>query len=189
MKTGQIRRSILGSALALIFCGAALDAPLHAEEAVSESMPVVKESVAARLAREYRGVGPVEAGSVTFDQLPSKTRKFLRKHCNGRAVVRCDKVFTTGQYNLELADGIRFEFDKKGNVIETVAPEGYSLARPLLRAVVPGKFYHLLIHNGLDQCVDRMEHTADKYRVDVDDPVFSSVLYGKDGVLTLVTSD
>ena len=57
MKTGQIRRSFLGSALALIFCGAALDAPLHAEEAVSESMPVVKESVAARLAREYRTRG------------------------------------------------------------------------------------------------------------------------------------
>ena len=45
----------------------------------------------------FVGIGPVVAGSVNYDALPSKARKFLEKYCDGHAVVRCEKRFTSGE--------------------------------------------------------------------------------------------
>ena len=139
--------------------------------------------------QEFGGPGPVVSGSVEFDALPSKARKFLQKHCDGHAVVKCERCFSSGEFGVQLADGIEFEFDPKGNVIDTEAPEGYALSAPLLRAVVPGKLYNLLVHNGFYQSVTGVRHNGNSYRIRVSDPVFRAVTFDSAGVLTLVVND
>lgn len=137
----------------------------------------------------FTGVGPVVSGSVDYEALPSKARKFLQKHCDGHAVVKCQREFSSGEFDIQLADGIEFEFDNKGNVIDTEAPEGYSLSSPLLKAIVPGKLYQLLKHNGFDQSVEAVHHDRSGYRIEVSDPVFKAVSYDPSGVLTLVVNE
>lgn len=143
----------------------------------------------AAMASQYTGVGPVVSGSVDYKALPSKARKFLEKHCDGHAVVKCQKEYTSGEYDIQLADGLEFEFDAKGNVIETEAPDGYSISQPLLKAVVPGKLYNLLIHNGFQQSVEAVHRDRNGYRIDVSDPVFKAITFDPSGVLTLVVND
>ncbi|MDE5941575.1 MAG: hypothetical protein K2H14_05630 [Muribaculaceae bacterium] len=134
----------------------------------------------------YTGIGPVVSGSIDYSSLPSKARKFLQKHCDGHALVRCEKEYTSGDYKLSLADGIDMEFDSKGRLIDIEAPESYSLAPMLLKAVVPGKLYNLLDHNGFKSSVEAVHHDSSGYRLDIADPVFSQVCYDPSGVLTLI---
>lgn len=134
----------------------------------------------------YSGVGPVVSGSVDYSSIPSKARKFLQKHCDGHAVVKCDKQFTSGDFEIALADGIEMEFDAKGNLMDISAPDNYSLSPALLKAVVPGKLYNLLDHNGFKSCVEAVHHDKAGYRLEVADPVFDQVCYDPSGVLTLI---
>ena len=39
----------------------------------------------------FTGIGPVVSGSIDFSKIPAKARKFLQKHCDGHAVVKCEK--------------------------------------------------------------------------------------------------
>lgn len=166
--------------------------------AVAEEMPKDVQTSATYVSQRsglpdipggYTGIGPVVSGSVDYQALPSKARKFLEKHCDGHAVVKCNKEYTSGEYDIQLADGLEFEFDAKGNVIETEAPDGYSLSQPLLKAVVPGKLFNLLIHNGFQQSVEAVHRDRSGYRIDVSDPVFKAVTFDPSGVLTLVVND
>lgn len=75
----------------------------------------------------YTGVGPAIAGSTDYSKIPSKAKKFLEKHCDGHAVVRCEKNYISGTFSLSLADGIDMEFDAKGNLTSISAPANYSL--------------------------------------------------------------
>lgn len=163
--------------------------------AMAEGMPkdepiyVSQRSGMPEIPGGFTGVGPVVSGTVDYSALPSKARKFLEKNCDGHAVVKCNKMFTSGEYDIQLADGLEFEFDSKGNVIETEAPDGYSLSQPLLKAVVPGKLYNLLIHNGFQQSVEAVHRDRSGYRIEVSDPVFKAVTFDPSGVLTLVVND
>lgn len=134
----------------------------------------------------FAGVGPVVSGSVDYDAIPSKARKFLQKHCDGHAVVSCQKEYTSGDFSLELADGIKMVFDSKGNLVDIEAPENYSLSPSLLKAVVPGKLYNLLDHNGFKSSVESVSHDGKGYRMEVSDPVFNQICYDPSGVLTLI---
>lgn len=138
------------------------------------------------IAAGYGGVGPVVSGSVDYNSIPSKARKFLQKHCDGHAVVKCEKEYTTGNFSIALADGIDMQFDAKGNLTEITAPDNYSLSPALLKAVVPGKLYNLLDHNGFKSCVEAVHHDKAGYRMEVADPVFDQVCYDPSGVLTLI---
>lgn len=177
--------------LAFIFAGFAASQTINGEAGPKEDvyrydrqkadMPDIPEG--------FTGVGPVVSGSVDYASIPPKARKFLEKHCDGHAVVKCDKEFTSGEYDIQLADGIEFEFDSKGNIIDTEAPEGYSLSKPLLKAVLPGKLYNILIHNGFEQSVEAVHRERSGYRIEVADPVFKAVTFDPSGVLTLVVDD
>ena len=134
----------------------------------------------------FSGVGTVVSGSVDYSSLPSKARKFLQKHCDGHAVVKCEKTFTSGDFQIALADGIEMEFNSKGELVDITAPRNYSLAPVLLKAVVPGKLFHLLEHNGFKNSVEGVHHDSAGYRLDVADPVFHQVCYDPSGVLTLI---
>lgn len=176
-------RALLGAgAIALIPLLAAA-APERGEsagidQAASRAVPAVPAG--------FTGIGPVISGSIGYDDLPSKARKFLEGHCDGHAVVQLDKVFASDQYETRLADGIDITFDGKGNVAAIEAPEGYCLAPTLLKAVVPGKLYQLLDHNGFSESVSAVRHDRMGYRLDIADPVFDQVCYDPSGVLTMI---
>lgn len=134
----------------------------------------------------FTGVGPVVSGSIDFSKIPDKARKFLQKHCDGHAVVKCEKEYASGDYSIALADGLEMEFDAKGNLVDITAPANYSLAPALLKAVVPGKRYNLLDHNGFKSSVEGVHHDKTGYSLQVADPVFDQVRYDPSGVLTLI---
>lgn len=137
----------------------------------------------------FTGIGPVVSGSVSYDEMPSKARKFLERHCDGHAVVKLEKEFESGDFDVRLADGIDIEFNSKGNIVEIEAPEGYCLAPTLLKAVVPGKLYQLLDHNGFSESVSAVKHDRMGYRLDIADPVFDQVCYDPSGVLTMIVDN
>lgn len=190
MKTKHLPHSLLALALAFIFAGFSAVQTLRGESYKKENYKLEQQrNGLPEVPAGFTGIGPVVSGSVDYEALPSKARKFLEKHCDGHAVVKCEKEFTSGEFDIQLADGIEFEFDSKGNVIETEAPEGYSLSLPLLKAVVPGKLYNLLIHNGFQECVEAVHRDRSGYRITVSDPVFKAVTFDPSGVLTLVVND
>lgn len=174
-------RMLLGVGV-LAFGGSLLwaDALPEAEADAERVVPAVQ------IPPGYTGIGPVISGSVAYENVPSKARKFLQKYCDGHAIVKCEKEYTSGDYKISLAVGIDMEFDAKGNMVAINAPDGYSLSPMLLRAVVPGKLYHLLDHNGFKESVEGMHHDNAGYRLKVADPVFNAVCYDSSGVLTLV---
>ena len=134
----------------------------------------------------FTGIGPVVSGSTSYDQIPKKARKFLEKNCDGHAIVKCERGYLSGQYEVSLADGIDMSFDVKGNLVDIEAPDGYSLSPSLLHAVVPGKLYNLLVNNGFSESVEGVVHRGKAYKLRISDPVFNRVHYDSSGVLTLV---
>lgn len=134
----------------------------------------------------YTGVGPAIAGSADYSKIPSKAKKFLEKHCDGHAVVRCEKNYISGSFSLSLADGIDMDFDAKGNLTSISAPANYSLSPTLLKAIVPGKLYNLLVHNGFKSSIESVSRSKNGYRLYTADPVFEEVCYDSSGVLTLI---
>lgn len=191
MKTKHLSRSIIALVVMFIFAGFCAVQTIRGEAAPKDAKYnySTQHAQLPEIPAGFTGVGPAVSGTVDYEALPSKARKFLEKHCDGHAVVKCEKTFTSGEFTLQLADGIVFEFDSKGNVIETEAPNGYSLSSPLLKAVVPGKLYRLLIHNGFEQSVEAVHRDRSGYRIDVSDPVFKAVAFDPSGVLTLVVND
>lgn len=175
-------RMLLGAAVVLSAGQIAMASP----DAGSDKASTADPSAAMQVPPGYTGIGPVEQGSVLFDNIPAKSRKFLQKNCDGHAIVKCEKQFASGDYEISLADGIDMEFDAKGNMTEIEAPDGYSLSPQLLRAVVPGKLYRLLEHNGFEQSVEAVHRDRAGYRLAISDPVFDTVCYDSSGVLTLV---
>lgn len=157
----------------------------------SDAQTPVREYIAPRTTMPqvppgFTGIGPVVSGSIDYSKIPSKARKFLEKHCDGHAVVKCQKEYSSGGFDIALADGIEMEFDAKGALVGIQAPANYSLAPVLLEAVVPGKLYNLLDHNGFKSSVEAVHRDDAGYRLDVSDPVFNQVCYDPSGVLTLI---
>lgn len=175
-------RMLLGAAVVL----SAGQIAMASADAGPDKASTADPSAAMQVPPGYTGIGPVEQGSVLFDNIPAKSRKFLQKNCDGHAIVKCEKQFASGDYEISLADGIDMEFDAKGNMTEIEAPDGYSLSPQLLRAVVPGKLYRLLEHNGFEQSVEAVHRDRAGYRLAISDPVFDTVCYDSSGVLTLV---
>lgn len=174
-------RLLIGACTLLLMAGTAF-----AQGQKSVDSANMTESSGMRVPPGYTGIGPVISGSVSFESVPQKARKFLQKYCDGHAVTKCEKQFMSGDYLVDLADGIEFEFDSKGNIVNVKAPEGYSLSPMLLHAVVPGKLYHLLVHHGFNESVEAVHRDNNGIRLKVADPVFHEVCYDSSGVLTLV---
>ena len=99
-------------------------------------------------------------------------------------MVRCEKNYISGTFSLSLADGIDMEFDAKGNLTSISAPANYSLSPTLLKAIVPGKLYNLLVHNGFKSSIESVSRSKNGYRLYTADPVFEEVCYDSSGVLT-----
>lgn len=169
---------LLAAAMPWRCFGANPDAPL------SENIVAPTESTPQP---NFRSVGPAISGSVDYDKLPSKARKFLERYCDGHAIVKCDKTYESGEYNIELSDGIDMSFNSKGELTDITAPDQYSLSPYLLKAVVPGKLYNLLEHNGFRESVEAVHESNKKfYRLEISDPVFTEICFDKSGVLTLI---
>ena len=88
----------------------------------SDAQTPVREYIAPRTTMPqvppgFTGIGPVVSGSIDYSKIPSKARKFLEKHCDGHAVVKCQKEYSSGGFDIALADGIEMEFDAKGALV------------------------------------------------------------------------
>lgn len=136
----------------------------------------------------FEGIGPVVSGSVDYSALPGKARKFLEKNCNGHAVTRCDKEFSSGNFLIGLGDGINMTFSPKGELVAIEAPANYSLSPTLLKAVVPGKLYKSLTENGFKSRVESVNHNSEGYELNVADAVFDHLNYSSKGVLTMTVN-
>lgn len=191
MKTKHLSHNIIVATIIIISAGISATQPLRGENNGRQNKYTIERqrTEGPEIPAGFTGTGTTVSGTVDYDALPSKARKFLEKHCDGHAVVKCEKEFTSGEFCIQLADGIEFEFDSKGNVIETKAPAGYSLSSPLLKAVVPGKLFHKLVHNGFEQSVEAVYRGRSGYRIVVSDPIFKAVAFDPSGVLTLVVND
>ena len=171
---------------ALLGTGAILIAAMAATAVPNETAPPAAATATPETPAGFTGIGPVVSGSVAYGDIPSKARKFLERHCDGHAIVRIEKEFASDEYDVRLANGIDLGFNGKGNVVAVEAPDGYCLSPILLKAVVPGKLYQLLDHNGFSESVSAVHRDRMGYRLDIADPVFDQVCYDTSGVLTMI---
>ena len=174
----------------LLFAAVALAMPvsgfgLTPETDLNENIIAPVETASGAVA--FAGVGPAVSGRIDYANLPGKARKFLERYCDGHAIVRCDKTYASSTYTVGLANGILMSFDRKGEITDITAPENYSLSPYLLKAVVPGKLYNLLEHNGFRDSVEGVhEMPRDGYRLEISDPVFNEICFDKSGILTVI---
>lgn len=136
----------------------------------------------------YRGVGPAVAGSVDISKLPDRARKFITKHVEG-TVVKCEKEFMSGEYDVKMSTGVEIEFDKRGKVIEVDAPGNSVLPAELVKAIVPGKLYRELSDRNMQGMVESIEHKNKTYDIDFQDNRYDEGLFTEEGQLIVLYED
>ena len=65
-----------------------------------------------------QGVGPAVSGSENYSQLPADAQKFLSTNYGASAVVRVQKEFSNGDFDVKLDNGVEIDFSAKGAVKE-----------------------------------------------------------------------
>lgn len=131
--------------------------------------------------------GLVIAGSQTPAQLPASATKFIMKHFKGVGIVKCERYFSKGKYEVELANGVDIEFNNSGVVTEIDAPEGATLAPSVVREVVPEKTFRHLEANGLDAKVQTVEFKRGKfYEVELAIPSPDTFIFDINGNFLLI---
>lgn len=133
------------------------------------------------------GVGPVIAGSVSSSQLPLKARKFIDK--SGSRVMKIERKYTSGEYDVRLDSGIEIEFNSDGRIVEIEAPDHGFLSADLVRDMVPGKLYSNLKELGLDMKVTSIESKRDGYKVEFDGSQYEEAFFTPGGDLIALYYD
>ena len=101
--------------------------------------------------------GIVMAGSQNYNKIPEKARKFVDKHFKGTAVSKCEQYFAKGQYEVELANGVDIDFNRKGEVLEIDAPDNTSLAQSVVEDLLHHGAYNRLVKDGYVNNVESIE--------------------------------
>ena len=122
-------------------------------------------AVPAAIAQTPAGSSPglVVAASQTAAQLPSSASKFIDRHFKGIGILKCERYFAKGKYEVELANGVDIEFDNSGKVTEIDAPDRATLAASVVKEVVPAKTFKHLEDNGLASKVETVEFKRGKF--------------------------
>lgn len=128
----------LASAAVIMLAGAPVTA--QAEPQINNGMP-----------------GIVMAGSQNYNKIPEKARKFVDKHFKGTAVSKCEQYFAKGQYEVELANGVDIDFNRKGEVLEIDAPDNTSLAQSVVKDLLHHGAYNRLVKDGYANKVESIE--------------------------------
>lgn len=112
--------------------------------------------------------GIVISGSATYAQLPKKAQEFIEKHFKDAGVLKCERYFAKGQYEVELRNGVDLEFNTKGDLIEVDAPDNTVLPIAVVKDVMPRKAYDRLEKDGFAGMVESIELNRGKvYEVDL----------------------
>lgn len=106
--------------------------------------------------------GIVMAGSQNYSKLPEKARKFVTKHFKGVQVTKCEEYFAKGKYEVELANGIDIDFNRKGDVVEIDAPDNAYLAASVVKDLVHNGTYGRLVRDGVADKVESIEFKRGK---------------------------
>ncbi|MCM1484266.1 MAG: PepSY-like domain-containing protein [Muribaculaceae bacterium] len=129
------------------------------------------------------GVGPVVAGSVEYTQIPLEARKFIDRHFRGLTVMKAEREYDDGTYEIELSDGTDLDFDAKGAWTEVDAPDGYVLASELLGKLLPDKARRELRKHGVEGKVESVKRSPTGYTVDLRGEKVDEYLFASDGRL------
>lgn len=133
--------------------------------------------------RIYTGVGPVVSASKPVENLPSKAKKFLKKHFHDVAVVTSEVDYPSQDFDIILANGVEIEFSSKGELIEIEAPDNYNLNESVVKAILPRSTYDDLRDRGMANMVESIKHDRYGYKVELNDRVYDEVRYDEDGQL------
>lgn len=135
---------------------------------------------------QFMGVGPAVAGSVEMSQVPEAVRGFIQKHYPSATVVRIEKEFDTGNYDVDLSDGTDIDFNSKGKVIDIEAPDKAVLPESVLKAVLPAKTVEHLRKSGYLTSVDEISYKGARgYKVSLSRQTPDEIVYDVEGTFVM----
>ncbi|WP_289763055.1 PepSY-like domain-containing protein [Duncaniella dubosii] len=127
------------------------------------------------------------SGSANYAQLPKKAQAFIEKHFKDAGVMKCEKYFAKGKYEVELRNGVDLEFNTKGDLIEVDAPDNTVLPIAVVKDVMPRKAYGRLEKDGLAGMVETIELNRGKvYEVDLNIAGPDTYVFDVDGVFLAI---
>lgn len=136
----------------------------------------------------YTGVGPVVNGSVDISKLPGDARDFIKKHIAG-TVIKCDREYLSGEYDVTMSTGVEIEFDKHGKVIEIDAADNSVLGKDVIKAVANRELYQELADRDMLDNIESIKHTKKGYSVDFRNGTYDEGLFSEKGELIVLYED
>ena len=131
--------------------------------------------------------GPVIAGSCDVSSLPAKAQTFLDTYFKGVGIVKCEREYADGLYDVDLANGVEIEFDNDGVWVEVEAPARGVLDDAIVKATLPDKAYRHLHTQGQQGRVEKVKvKTGGRYKVETNARGIDTFVYSPDGVLILM---
>ena len=128
--------------------------------------------------------------SVESSDLPVKAKSFIKKHFDGKTIVKFEKKFWSNSYELELSDGTDIDFDSKGKCTEVSAPDHGVLSTVLVRELLPAGACKTLSDQGMLESVEEIQINPTKgYKVEVRHERIDDYRFNNAGQMTRVTHD
>lgn len=128
--------------------------------------------------------------SVESSDLPVEAKSFIKKHFDGKTIVKYEKKFWSNSYELELSDGTDLDFDSKGKCTEVSAPDHEVLSNTLVRELLPAGACKTLLDQGMLDSVEEIQINPSKgYKVEVRHDRIDDYRFNNAGQMTRVTHD
>lgn len=133
------------------------------------------------------GPGIVMSGSADVSKLPDKAKSFINKHFKDVAVRTCERYYAKDKYEVELVNGVDFEFNSKGEIVEIDTPGNTVLAQSVVKDILPHKAYARLENDGMIGNVESIEFKKGKvYEVDLRIQGPDTYLFTPEGVFIAI---
>lgn len=159
----------------------ALSLATHAALMAQNNIPQPTE--AERLAM-MQGIGPAISGSVNYDKLPEKARKFIQDYFSDQQIVKLEKDYAPERYVVKFKNGTEAEFDTKGLPVEVETDKGSTLGTGVLKEMLPEPAFVYLVEQGLINSVEKIEHSGRKYETEfIKGQKLSKIEFNKDGTV------
>lgn len=127
--------------------------------------------------------GIAVAGSVDNSMLPDAIRSFLDKHYPSVEIIKSEREFESGEYEIDLANGVDIEFTSTGTVKEISAPGNKALAEDVVRHVLPRATVDHLRKNGFLAAVHEIDVSRrGGYKVQLVKAQPDEIIYDADGL-------
>lgn len=128
--------------------------------------------------------------SVESSGLPVAAKSFIKKHFEGKTIVKYEKKFWSNSYELELSDGTDLDFDSQGKCTEVSVPDRGVLPAVLVRDMLPAEACRTLSDQGALDSVEEIQfHPVKGYKVEVRHDRIDDYRFNAAGQMTRVTRD